>query len=232
MNAFFRLSGSHSWKRRWFLWIALCLAAGRLIAADEKPAETKVLHTFSMKQKDGSNPQGTLLEGSDGALYGTTTAGGADRYGTIFKLNKDGTGYQLLHSFRATGNDGRGPESGVIEGQDGFLYGTAEGGGTAGAGTVFKIGKDGKDYVVEGKDGTFYGTTLGGGPQSCGLVFRLSRDGREYKTLFAFTRTGPEGRSPYGGLTRASDGTLYGATCGGTAESLGAVFCLKVLSRP
>jgi uncharacterized repeat protein (TIGR03803 family) len=129
----------------------------------------------------------TTLEGGDGALYGTTGEGGSNDLGTVFKLNKDGSGYAVLRSFRFMSRDGYRPH-GLVEGCDGLLYGT-----TAGyAGTVFKLNKDGSDYavlhsfgsitgdgsfpngLVRGKDGALYGTTLSGGDMGfLGTVFKL-----------------------------------------------------------
>src|SRR5262249_47649354 len=142
-----------------------------------------VLHIFSFGAgNDGSDPR-QLIEGSDRALYGTTGSGGTADNGTVFKLNKDGSGYTLLHSFTGTVGDGSNPCAGLLEGSDGALYGTtAEGGSSLSYGTVFKLNKDGSGYrvlhrfvsglgdgrnpraaLVEGSDGTMYGTTPGGG---------------------------------------------------------------------
>jgi len=78
-------------------------------------------------------------EGSDGALYGTTFYGGSSNVGTVFKLNPDGSAYRVLHSF-AGGGEGGNP-SGVIEGSDGTLYGTA-------GSVVFRLNKDGNGYGI------------------------------------------------------------------------------------
>ena len=88
------------------------------------------LHTFSYN--DGSHPTGITLSGD--TLYGTTQQGGA---GTIFAINTDGSGFTNLYFFTG-GNDGEYPFADVIL-SDGALYGTAEGGGTNNAGTVFGL---------------------------------------------------------------------------------------------
>src|SRR5438034_8294025 len=87
-----------------------------------------------------------LLEGSDGALYGTTQVGGNGFEfpagpGTVFKLNKDGSGYMVLRVFTGKDGDGAKPEAHLIEGSDGALYGTT-------SATVFKLNKDGNGYSV------------------------------------------------------------------------------------
>ena len=74
-----------------------------------------VLRAFSDTGSDGQNPVG-LMEGSDGALYGTTSPGGIPNpspysrsgLGTVFKLNKDGSGYSVLRAFSAAGGGAMG----------------------------------------------------------------------------------------------------------------------------
>jgi len=73
---------------------------------------------------DGFNPLGGLVEGSDGALYGTTVRGGARGSGTVFKVMKDGSNFITLHVFTNSSEEGGNPEAGVMIGSDGTLYGT------------------------------------------------------------------------------------------------------------
>jgi uncharacterized repeat protein (TIGR03803 family) len=221
-----------------------------------------VQHHFGGGIGDGANPTCQLIEGSDGVLYGTTTGGGVNGGGTVFKLNKDGTGCGLLHSFGA-GNDGQDPERGLIEGPTGALYGTTFGGGTAGGGTLFSLNKDGTGYVVlhnfeETTDGfhplcalivagnaALYGTTSDGGygtnpnggtSGGVGTVFKFNLDGSGYQVLHIFfpngnnnTFIGNEGLSPAAGLLKSTDGSLYGTTLSGGPASWndGTVFRLK-----
>jgi uncharacterized repeat protein (TIGR03803 family) len=92
---------------------------------------------------DGANPEAGLALGSDGYFYGTTEAGGAytdqngEGYGTVFKISTNGT-LTSLYSFTG-GNDGAYPYAGLVQGSDGSFYGTTEGGGQGGAGTVFRL---------------------------------------------------------------------------------------------
>src|SRR6266496_4272135 len=152
------------------------------------------LKSFGFPELSGADPRARVIEARDGGLYGTTSAGGNTGNGTVFKLNNDGTGYAVLHSF--TGIDGDSPWADLVEGTDGVLYGTTFGGGSAGAGTVFKLNKDGGGFVVlhnfdfgrgdghlpvaglvEGNDGGLYGTTEAGGTSGGGTVFKLNKDG-------------------------------------------------------
>src|SRR5262249_26237261 len=54
------------------------------------------LHTFGSIAADGRSPGAALIQGSDGALYGNTSSGGSNFSGTIFRLNRDGSGYRIL----------------------------------------------------------------------------------------------------------------------------------------
>src|SRR2546430_12817519 len=73
----------------------------------------------------GFAPQGNLIQGSDGALYGTMTSSGfAGPAGTVFRVNKDGSGYTVLWRFSGQPSDGSVPYGGLVQGSDGSLYGT------------------------------------------------------------------------------------------------------------
>jgi uncharacterized repeat protein (TIGR03803 family) len=185
---------------------------------------------------DGAYPYGGLVQGSDGYFYGTTYRGGAYRdqygegYGTVFKISTSGA-LTSLHSFNNT--NGANPIAGLVQGSDGFFYGTTYGGGTNGGyltfvlGTVFKISSNGAltslysftgftdGYwpdagLVQGSDGNLYGTTLYGGTNDAGTVFKISTNGT-LTSLYSFTR-GNDGWSPQAGLVQGSDGNFYGTT--------------------
>jgi uncharacterized repeat protein (TIGR03803 family) len=212
----------------------------------------RALRGFSRSGGDGSNPSSGsgLVEGDDGLLYGTTPFGGTNYWGgTVFKVSKNGNGYTLLRSFSNDGEGGRIPV-GLIEGKDGLLYGTTERGGSADAGTVFKLNTEGSAYTVthsftgggggsgpvgrlmEGVDGLLYGTTIsGGGNDSGGTVFKLNKNGSGYAVLLKFTSFKEEW-SPVGVL-EGSDGSLYGTTSSGgitnttVASGFGSIFKLN-----
>jgi uncharacterized repeat protein (TIGR03803 family) len=90
---------------------------------------------------DGANPQGGLLIDAAGNLFGTTVTGGADMYGTVFKIAKIDGNYAstptTLASFDST--NGQNPVAGLIANGAGDLFGTTEAGGTSEDGTVFEI---------------------------------------------------------------------------------------------
>src|ERR1700689_3318367 len=117
----------------------------------------RVLYSFT-GGSDGNYPHGPLLRDKAGNLYGTTLEGGgsstcAGGCGTVFKLAPDGT-ETVLHAFTG-GSDGIYPEGGVIADAAANLYGTTEQGGGnnvctdyGGSGTIFKIGRNGREKVL------------------------------------------------------------------------------------
>jgi hypothetical protein len=149
---------------------------------------------------DGSNPHGSLIADANGDLFGTTAQGGAG-YGTVFELvNNDGN-YTLntLVSFDDT--DGSNPQASLIADANGDLFGTTNGGGTNGLGTVFElVNNGGGDYTLNtlvsfsdtsGADpganpfgsliadgtGDLFGTTYGGGTNDDGTAFEVTDSG-------------------------------------------------------
>jgi uncharacterized repeat protein (TIGR03803 family) len=131
-----------------------------------------------------------LTEATDHMLYGTTYGGGSTNSGgTVYRINKDGTGYQVILAFAAVGPDGRHPCGALVELADGSLYGTTERGGTNDLGTLFRVNKDVSGYgvlaqlggtlgsyprggVSQGPDGALYLTTSQGGDLGLGTVLR------------------------------------------------------------
>ena len=93
--------------------------------------------TNSNDNADGNEPLAPLVLGSDGNFYGTASQGGTNGEGTVFKITPAGV-FTTLYSFTG-GNDGYGPEAGLVEGSDGNFYGTCVEGGTTGYGTAFQI---------------------------------------------------------------------------------------------
>jgi uncharacterized repeat protein (TIGR03803 family) len=207
-----------------------------------------VLHTFETPYGDGAQPVAPLVQGSDGALYGTTEQGtGEYVFGTVFKLNTNGSGYQVLYTF-SPASDGGLPSASLIQGSDGMLYGTTTQYGTNGYGTAFKLDTNGNNFtvihtfgagtdgeepqaaLVQGKDGFLYGTTYYGGTNQQGMVFKVSTDGSVYADLYDFSAYAPDtsGAGPAAALVQGIDGALYGTASGSGGGGYGAGTVFKL----
>lgn len=213
-----------------------------------------VLMSFSapvdFTNSNGANPYGGVaISGSK--LYGTTYNGGSGGSGTVFAINTDGTGFQVLTNFPSarpylTNGIGAHPYGGLIV-AGGTLYGTTQGGGLHGNGTVFSISTSGAGLAVlktfsatpnginsDGAEpdgtlvltnGVLYGTTVNGGSQGQGTVFSLNASTLSFTVFHAFTGNN-DGANPHAGLTLAG-GWLYGTASGGGSDSSGTVFTVN-----
>lgn len=192
---------------------------------------------------NGAYPEVRLLEAGDGKLYGTSSGGGSNDYGTVFRLNKDGSGFELLRMFGGT--NGANPEAGLLLASDGFLYGTTYSGGASNLGAIYRLNLDGSGFAVlrslvsgsgtngfaplgaltEGTNGVLFGTTSGGGTNGTGTLFSLNKDGSQFRIVHSFG--GTNGQSPRAGLVLAGNGLLYGTTAAGGSSGRGVVFQLR-----
>ena len=177
---------------------------GAVFKVNNAGVET-VLHSFcssssaTEKCTDGATPQAGLIRDTAGNLYGTTTKGGANGLGTVFKV--DSTGAEtVLYSFcsAAACIDGASPQAGLIQDAAGNLYGTTASAGANSGGTIFKVDNTGVETVL--------------------YSFCSSSSTTEICT---------DGASPQAGLIQDAAGNLYGTTSGGGANDFGTVFSLS-----
>lgn len=209
-----------------------------------------VLYSFT-GGADGANPYySDVIFDKAGNLYGTTVGGGANNLGVVFELTPMGGAWfeTVLHSF-AGGIDGQNPYSGLVLDPFGNLYGTTNGGGAYGVGTVFEVkrgssgqrtenvihtfdvktGSNPVGALVFDSKGDLFGTTQGGGEFKAGVVFVLQYSGKDVWTARAihnFTG-GNDGAGPYAErLIFDKAGNLYGTTLSGGENNWGVVFQL------
>jgi hypothetical protein len=176
-------------------------------AAQAQSGTLKTLYSFTGDNGDGSFPEGGVVIGSKGALYGTTLAAGASGTGiygdgTVFRLTPPGAAggawtETVLHNFM--GADGMSPYAALLIGTNGRLYGTTRNGGngTESGGTAFELAP----------------------PADAGGAWT-------YRILHSF-RGGADGSEPGTSLVPGLDGALYGATTygGGGCLTRGNVGC-------
>src|SRR5215831_19033263 len=166
---------------------------------------------------DGNSPEGTLIQGTDNKLYGTTFGGGTfNYYGSLFSITTASTPvFTSLASF--DGTHGSAPVGGMFQAKDGNFYGTTQTGGTYGYGTVFQLtplgvltpiynfcmlsgctdGSIPEAGLIQGNDGNLYGTTSSGGKYGFGTVFSIATSGGVPLTLHDFDNV--HGGQPLGG---------------------------------
>jgi len=149
-----------------------------------------------------------LLLGSDGKLYGTAPEAGAGSSGTIFRLGTDGSNFAVLHTFNffppaytLSAGYGLYPYGGLVQGNDGLLYGACYGGG----------------YFPSG--GYFAGTLYRLNPDGAGLALLHSFNG-----IDPISETNVDGAKPWATLLKANDGRFYGLTSAGGTNGSGTVF--------
>jgi uncharacterized repeat protein (TIGR03803 family) len=208
---------------------------GTLFEWVKSTGSTVILANFSADT--GSHPWGTLIADSNGDLFGTTNAGGAFRYGTIFEWVKSTGLLRVLTSF--TISTGVEPAAGLIEDNSGYLYGTTSGLGPGSAGTLFELvkntntitilanfnwtnGATPQGQLIADSNGNLFGTTSGGGTNNGGTLFEWVKSSGALSVRANFDST--TGAYPYGKLVSDSSGNLYGTTQQGGTNNSGTIF--------
>lgn len=224
---------------------------GGVFKMDTSGANPQVLHAFDGTSSDGGHPQKALTLSSDGQnVYGVTFGNenrdsGPARYGVIFKINADGTGYQPLHGFNGSAppNDGGYASRLVLVGTK--LIGTTATGGLGFTGTMFSLdvntwqfdtlfsfpdqNNDAPTLTLAGNK--LVGTTDQGGEFGYGTVFEINPDGNGFQVLHEFEGGPDDGGLPAPGLTVVGS-KIYGATRIGGVDDAGTLFVLDVPGLP
>ena len=210
---------------------------------------------------DGALPVAGLMQATNGSLYATIQAGGANNRGTVFKITPSGA-LTTLYSFCAQSSctDGSTPYAGLIQ-VNGNFYGTTEFGGAYSYGSIFRITPAGvlttlysfcaasgcpdgarpAAGLILASNGSFYGTTQAGGAnkdvncavEGCGTVFKITASGA-LTVVYNFCSTSgcTDGQTPEAGLIQATDGNFYGTTMsGGANNNNGTIFKISATGR-
>jgi uncharacterized repeat protein (TIGR03803 family) len=215
---------------------------GGIIRMPVTESEFELSHVlFRIRSRSqGQNIRASLIELPDGYLYGVAPYGGSNNHGVIYKIKLDGTDFQVIYNFNQPVT-GAFPQSQLLAGSDGYLYGTTYAGGQFNQGTLYKILPDGNNFtklidfsastgsqphgaVVE-KNKRLYGTAPAGGANNHGVVYSINLDGTGFKTLFSFN--GVNGDSP---LTTPTivENYIYGMTTWGGLNGNGVIFKMKL----
>lgn len=202
-------------------------------------------------------PFGGLFQAGNGELYGTlvTTSSGTAPGGVVFSLTTGGQ-YDNVHTFASAtwsgltqyNSDGASPETSLVQGPDGTLYGVTYSGGESGTGTLYSISSAGSfsllytfsptgaltgthpnGSLVFGSDGNLYGTTMGGGDNGTGTIYRVTPGGG-IAQIFSFPSGGTgscsaaEFAAADGTLTAGANGKLYGVLCSAGTNAAGLIY--------
>ncbi|MEO6230697.1 MAG: choice-of-anchor tandem repeat GloVer-containing protein [Ferruginibacter sp.] len=211
-----------------------------LLQTDVTGANKTELHQFGFIP-NGYNPDG-ITKGLDGKFYGIALNGGAEGGGLLYKMNIDGSGYQVIHDF--TGANGQLPKGQLLYGSDGRLYGICTVSGTVGSNAdylIYGINTDGSNYnilrifihnfdgyivpeLTESSNGVLFGA-IGIVDYAPNKIFRINKDGTGYnllKTLNPNTEGILQRQCPvwYGGY-------LYGIAGLGGSSNAGTIFRVK-----
>ncbi|MGV8041896.1 MAG: choice-of-anchor tandem repeat GloVer-containing protein [Thermoanaerobaculaceae bacterium] len=199
----------------------------------------QLLHSFGGSPADGAVPYGSMVRVGN-TLFGATSGGGLQDGGVVFRIDLDGTGYQILRSFAPYLPDPVAPLGGMV-GEGGVLYGAGAWGGPDGLGCVYRVQENGADFQVlhsflgvpeDGAnpggplildDDALYGVTEKGGTNGFGTVFKVGTDGSGLSLLRQFAGPPDDGARPVGALL-LDGATLYGATAEGGAHGVGTIF--------
>jgi uncharacterized repeat protein (TIGR03803 family) len=219
-------------------------------AVKGNPWTEQVLYSFGTGT-DGANPVGGVSFDKAGNLYGTTSAGGTDAYGTVFQLAKSDSGWteNILYQFQML-NDGGVPYAGIVLDTFDNLYGAATAGGLGGdnngGGTIFEITPSGGSwsftslYSLPGwgisgtfrnillRNGDIYATTHCDGNNNAGTVYELSKSSGtwNYAQLYSFTGSS-DGLYSVSTPVFDKDGNLWATTRYGGTNNQGVVFEIK-----
>ncbi|QNF34430.1 DNRLRE domain-containing protein [Adhaeribacter swui] len=193
-----------------------------------------LLHHFN-SATDGGTPYGNLVQGTNGLLYGMTTAGGKYKSGTVFSITPDGT-FTVLRHLEPTLDGGK-PSGSLMIGQDDYLYSMTSKGGKNNYGTIFKINFNGtfavlrhltysdginpQGSLVHGPDGSAYGMTARGGAKNLGTYFKIKPDGTF--TVISYLRQSLPFRHN-SSLVPDGEGNFYGMAHKDGARGGGSIF--------
>lgn len=192
--------------------------------------------------QNGSGPRGTLVEASNGILYGMA-GGGLNGAGVIYSFDPASSVFTKLIDF--DGLNGSYPNGSLFQASDGKLYGMTPYGGVNNEGVIFSFdpstslllklkdldflsGNNPFGNLIEASDGNFYGMTYVGGSNEKGVVFKFNPVNSNYEILKDFN--GVDGAYPYGNLCQASNGKLYGMTTSGGNSNGGVLFSFDLIS--
>jgi uncharacterized repeat protein (TIGR03803 family) len=186
------------------------------------------------------------IQDAQGNFYGMSNSDGANGKGYLFKYSTT-EGFTDVWDCAADSSDCAEASGPLVQGSDGYFYGTSYAGGANKGGSIFsyKPGaalkviyscpafRGGNCNKIQGgltqvSDGSLWGHSMGGGATQRGDLFRIIPDGNgggTFEEMLSFVTGGVAQQPKYGSLSLGSDGTFYGgAPSGAIWSDQGAVY--------
>ena len=133
---------------------------GTIFKTDNSGNNQSVLYSFSFNE--GRSPKGSLIQASNGKLYGMTTFDEQSNKGVLFEYDPATGLYTKKIDFDGI-NKGRNPEGSLIQASNGKLYGMTSSGGQSNKGVLFEYDPATNTFI---KKIDFDGTNKGSSPRS------------------------------------------------------------------
>jgi uncharacterized repeat protein (TIGR03803 family) len=215
---------------------------GNLIKVDSDGGNITNTYSFSALS-NGQNPNANLLQATNEKIYGTTNSGGSNNLGVLFEYDPAFNIFTPLIHFDGL-NNGASPSGGLLQADNGKIYGTTSEGGLSDKGVLFEYNLTDSSFtklidfegtlngsfptggLIQAANGLIYGLTTSGGVNNLGCIFEFNIFTSSLSNIHDFDGA-TNGASPYAGLIEAADGNLYGLTSAGGSADLGVIFKLE-----
>ncbi|HCS19606.1 MAG TPA: hypothetical protein DIW47_03405 [Bacteroidetes bacterium] len=212
--------------------------AGVLFEFDPATDSLRRIHDFNGSNNGGMALFGSLMQASNGKVYGMTISGGASGNGSVFRYDIGTDSFSKEADF--TGSSGSAPRGRLCE-VNGKLYGMTSGGGTYGNGVLFEFDTSTRQIMKKmdfdgintgsspygslafASNGNLYGLTNSGGANGIGVFFEYNLSNDSFIKKLDFNGAA-SGSYPYGSLGQFTDGKLYGMASGGGTNGAGTIF--------
>ena len=211
---------------------------GTIFKTDVNGTGLIVQKSFTTSFSGARPTRGQLTLAPNGKFYGLTSQGGSNDQGVLFEFDPTTNTYSKKLDFLGASN-GAYPYASLVLFSNGKLYGTTDGGGSSGVGTLFEYDATTNIYVKKidfsNTNGSnprcelailndkLFGLTYGGGANGLGVIFEYKPSTNEYTKKVDFNGT-TMGANPEGSLILTSNGKLYGMTYGGGLNGMGVLF--------
>jgi len=222
---------------------------GVIFSFDPSDNTYKDIHNFN--DSTGASPSGKLLQSNNGKLYGMTPYGGKYNNGVLFSFNPIDSSYSDVYDFNLT--TGGYPDGGLLEANDGKLYGVAPNGGNNidtsiskyGYGVLFSFDPSNNIYtdlynfdmihglgtpitLIQTSNNNLYGLASGGADSS-GVLFSFDINTNTYTDVFDFPYR--SGFYPGQSLTQLSNEKIIGTSLLGGANMNGYTFSFDITNN-